>query len=76
MKTPEDKEKLVRDLVNTFNDRDEIHMAYKSKMKGIFLDFFCCIISNFDNTNDEDITPGMLVSFIDSYVEERFRPEK
>ncbi len=67
-----DNEKIVRDLVNTFNDRDELHESYKEKMKGILLDF---IVNYYVNYKDQK--EGILVEdFIDLYVEERFRPEK
>ncbi len=29
------KKKLVEDLVNTFNDRDELHIAYKANMSNL-----------------------------------------
>lgn len=68
-----DKEKLVRNLVNTFNDRDELHEAYKSKMKQIFIDFYCTL----EYFYETDASPSQeILKFIDNYVEERFRPEK
>ena len=69
-----DKEKIVRDLVNTFNDRDELHEAYKNKMKSIifnFADEFILAMA------ESKITTELLIwEFVDTYVEERFKPEK
>ena len=70
-----DKEKIVRDLVNTFNDRDQLHAAYKKRMKGIFFDFFCCITENFEDQPEENINIQMIKSFINQYVEQRFKPQ-
>jgi len=64
-----DKEKLVRDLVNTFNDRDQLHVAYKEKMKSIFFYFSEALASEVETKEDFD-----LMKFIDSFVEERFTP--
>ena len=68
-----DKKKLVEDLVNTFNDRDELHLAYKEKMKEIityaFLEF-----GNFANDNP-DATGEDVEKWIDYFVEEHFKPE-
>ncbi len=66
-----DKEKLVKDLVNTFNDRDELHIVYKEKMKGILESFI------YDLGEEEGIdSEKELKQFISDWVELRFRPEK
>jgi hypothetical protein len=64
-----DKEKLVRDLVDTFNDHDQLHVAYKEKMKSIFFYFSEVLASEVETKEDFD-----LMKFIDSFVEERFTP--
>lgn len=71
MKPLKNKEKLVRDLVNTFNDRDELHMAYKKRMKHILADF---IESYMESRTDQDLRELSLTDFIDAYVETRFKP--
>ncbi len=65
-----DKEKLVRDLVNTFNDRDELHIAYKKIIKEILRLFSIELVHI---QLDGKLT---LQEFINEFVEERFRPEK
>lgn len=70
-----DNEKIVRDLVNTFNDRDHLHLAYKNRMKYILLNFFCAIHVEYESYSNE-IDPDDLMKFIDTYVEEHFKPEK
>jgi len=63
------KEKIVRDLVNTFNDRDEFHEAYKDRMKEI-LKYFTYCLREYLKEEVVDIH-----EFIDKFVEERFRPQ-
>ena len=65
------KEKIVRDLVNTFNDRDDLHSAYKHKMKqiislalGEFLLFYAESSRSMNEISD----------WVDNFVEERFKP--
>jgi hypothetical protein len=69
-----DKEKLVRDLVNTFNDRDELHKSYKSKMKEIILMSIVEFIEFFKN--NECKTNLDVIQWVDKFVEERFRKEE
>ena len=68
-----DKEQIVRDLVNTFNDRDELHVAYKIKMKEIItlatIEFINFIKIN-PNAEDADI-----FEWINNFVEEKFKPK-
>ena len=71
MKPLKNKEKLVRDLVNTFNDRDELHEAYKKKMKEMFWDFISAYLDYRCDNGYEKMT---LKEFIDDYVETRFKP--
>ncbi len=71
MKPLKNKEKIVRDLVNTFNDRDELHKAYKEKMKHIFADFVSAYL---ECRTDKDCSKISLEDFIDAYVETRFTP--
>ena len=68
MKTKEEREKLVRDLVNTFNDRNELHIAYKVKMKEIIKN----VLYEFGSYCSEN--PD-IEEWINNFVEERFRPQ-
>ena|GEM_PF-2728765 len=65
------KKKLVEHLVNTFNDRDELHEAYKQKMKDIiayaFLEF-----ADFANENP-NATGEDVEIWIGCFVEEHFK---
>jgi hypothetical protein len=62
-----DKEKIVRDLVNTFNDRDELHIAYKAKLKKILINFALALEEyEEDAPSKEGIS---LYEFVDVYVE-------
>jgi len=71
MKPIKNKEKIVRDLVNTFNDRDELHEAYKLRMKEIFANFIGCYLGY---RSSEDCRKKSLKEFIDWYVETNFKP--
>ena len=73
MKTKEEREKLVRDLVNTFNDRNELHIAYKVKMKEIIKN----VLYEFGSycSENPDIEPSDIEEWINNFVEERFRPQ-
>lgn len=73
MYTPEEHEKIVKDLVNTFNDRDELHIAYKAKMKNIILYAFD-EIGKFHEENP-DMDEMDVIKFVNNFVEERFKPE-
>jgi hypothetical protein len=71
MYTPEEHEKIVRDILNTFDDHDELHIAYKTKMKEIityaiigFVDF----IDKNSNVEDADI-----MEWINNFVEKGFK---
>jgi len=67
------KEKIVRDLVNTFNDRDELHVAYKEKMKDILLHCICEFMEFLDESAKNEIEID-LDKWINNFVEERFKP--
>jgi hypothetical protein len=71
--TLKDKEKLVRELVDTFKDRNELHEAYKKKMKGIIL----CVFSEFsrfaEEVGEDNINEESIANWIDNFVEERFK---
>ncbi len=73
MKTKEDREEIVRNLVNTFNDRDKLHIAYKAKMKEIIKNALYEFIAYYHKNPDID-TPD-IEEWINNFVEERFRPE-
>jgi len=68
----ENKEQIVRDLLDTFEHRNHLHMMYKKQIKGLLLSFseftfgvFCSLndeqIKNFDRKNMKEI--------IDKFVE-------
>ena len=65
------KEKLVRDLVNTFNDGDELHKAYKKKMTDIL---FQCFEYYADWLKKDGPMPE-LKDIIDQFVEIHFKPK-
>lgn len=67
-----DRKKLFEDLVNTFNDRDELHKVYKERMKAII----SCAFGAFGNYANEnpDITNENIEKWISDFVEERFKP--
>jgi hypothetical protein len=64
------KEKLVRDLVNTFNDRDELHMAYKEKVKQILHNFVEALSGPLQEEEFD------MNAFIEEFVESRFKPRE
>lgn len=66
------KEKLVRDLVNTFNDRDELHAAYKERMKDILL-IFALKLSTYAMERENDSHLDM-EEFVHNFVETHFKP--
>lgn len=66
------KEKLVRALVNTFNDRDELHIEYKKKMKEILSIFASALAQRIIAEEEKEFD---LREFIDIFVEERFKPQ-
>lgn len=71
-----DKEKLVRDLVNTFEDRDILHFMYKKKMReilSIFIGEFLGIFLKNQKIENDDFEI-YLEKWIDDFVEERFKP--
>jgi hypothetical protein len=65
------KEKLVRNLVNTFNDRDELHIAYKKQVKDMLLFAFSSYVSYIDSMIEKDVP---LEPWIDKFIEENFKP--
>jgi hypothetical protein len=73
MKEIKDKEQIVRDVVNSFNDADELHKAYKNKMKFIIVEVF----HEFGLWADgKDFDENDLAKWIDNFVEERFKPQE
>ena len=63
-----DKEELVRKLVSTFNTRDELHEAYKTKMKQILR------IAIYQLGEDIEDVPNLdLNEWINQFVELTFR---
>jgi hypothetical protein len=73
-KKMKDNEKIVRDLVNTFNDRNELPIASKGKMKQILFQFTDSFIVALNN--DKLDTQLSIWEFIDQFVEERFKPQE
>lgn len=66
-----DKEKIVRELVDTFSNRSELHKAYKEKMKLIIKE---CIHDFLVDMVEKDnfLTTDQLENWIDNFVETRF----
>lgn len=71
----EDKEKLVKDLVNTYEDGNERHQAYKKMMKNIIAiaiaDFFDFLDENPDNLI---FSQEQLNKWVSNFVEDKFKP--
>lgn len=71
------KEKLVRDLLSTFDDRNDLHEAYKKKMKEILENFIYSLVqSSLGNKKFDKISLYDLREFINLYIENHCRPEK
>jgi hypothetical protein len=70
MKPIKNKEKIVRDLVSTFNDRDVLHEAYKERMKEIFWNFISAYLEYRSDVNSNHLS---LEDFINIYVESCFK---
>lgn len=66
-----DKEKMVRELVDTFNDKDELHIAYKKKMKGIIT---LALVSFIEDANNED-ADIFIDAWVNDFVEKYFNNE-
>ena len=64
------REKLVRDLVNTFNDREELHCAYKKKMEEIIFVAIHKFLTKLEEDGDSELS-----EWIHEFVEETFRPQ-
>jgi len=67
------KEKLVRDPVNTFIDRDELHEAYKKKLRGILI-HFALALEEFEKDASTDRSTT-LYEFVDAYIEYTIQKE-
>ena len=70
-----DKEKLVRDLVNTFDDRDSLHKAYKERMKNIIEYAIYDFMHFLMKINENEIEKSSMKEWIDDWVEKNFKPE-
>jgi DNA-binding Xre family transcriptional regulator len=69
----DDKEKKVKDLVDSLYDRTQLHVEYKAKMKAILLHSireFCTFVEQ-----TPDIEDGDVLEWINKHVEERFKPK-
>lgn len=51
----ENKEQIVRDLIDTFEHRNHLHMAYKKQVKDMLLSFSEFAYEIIYNLNDEQI---------------------
>lgn len=67
-----EKEQLIRDLISTFKDRDELHTAFKEKIKSILQYAFYEFIRDVATNQDKEIT---VETFIEEFVENNFKPE-
>jgi hypothetical protein len=68
-----DKEKLIRDFVEGFDDQTELHAVYKEKMKEILTSFFCYLLIEL---RDKDIEVPSIMKLIHHFVEDHFHLEK
>ena len=69
----QNKEQVIRDLLNTFNTRDKLHMAYKAKMKDILLTAFE-EFGEYLGKTPEEFQIG-LPEWVEDFVEEHFKPK-
>lgn len=65
------REQIVKDLVNTFNDRDALHEAYKEKMKEVIATALCEFLIAIATEPETDAG-----EWTDEFVETRFKAER
>ena len=68
-----DKEKLVRELLETYENGNARHKFYKSVMKKIIYDAFS---EFYEKHKNNEVSEKQLVEWIDEFVEEKFTPKK
>lgn len=66
LKMIKDKKKIIEDLVNSMEGRNDLHELYKIKMKNILMHFSCSVAQL-----DDDLSQDEFIKYIDKYVEER-----
>jgi len=64
---------LIEDLVNTFQDREAVHKAYKSKMKEI-ISYTLMVFFEFMHNNPKS-EPGDVLEWVNNFVEKTFKVE-
>jgi len=65
-----DKEKIVRDLVNSFDSRSELHQTYKKRLKDMMMDCIENFLSEYIE-KDNFSTYEDVEKWIDNFVESR-----
>ncbi len=77
MRTKKERKKLVEDLVDTFEDRNELHKVYKARVKIMIRDAIECfskfLMSSGGEHWDSATTHRNLDLFVDRFVESRFK---
>jgi hypothetical protein len=68
------KKQIVEDLVNTFNDRDHLHTAYKKKLSSIIYLAIQSFLEHAENFSDgSEINVG---DWCDQFVERTCRKQE
>jgi hypothetical protein len=67
-----DKEKIVRDLVGSFDSRDSLHLAYKAALKKLIYEAFFYLSEHME----EDSSKNDLMEFISDFVESTCRTSR
>lgn len=69
-----DREKLIRETIERFKDQEDLHQAYKNRMKGILLLAIAEVIGHVVSLKEGD--PFDIEEWVDKYVEENTKGSK
>ena len=70
------KKELMKELIDTLENRNDLHSIYKEKQKDIISTAFACFIVDTECLNKDDIDSEFMNKWINDFVEERFIMEK
>jgi hypothetical protein len=73
------KERIVRDLMSTFEDRNELHAEYKQRMKDIILISISYVLGKIEEhalANDGVPSEIEICQFVNEFVENHFEMAK
>lgn len=74
----ENKEKIVRDLIDTFEHRNHLHMMYKKQIKDMLMqysEFIWDIVSNLNDERVKMFNRDSVKEIIEKFVEMVIRKE-